>query len=299
MNPAPSNTPDIAAALRADASDAFASPEPFHPPSAVTGDGAGAPVSGHGEAGELPASQPVWGLGQVVGGLIGFVVGQLVGVTCALAVLMVAGTADMPAVSSGSLMTDASMLPVTCAALAGGWAGFIGVPWYVSRRKMTGSFAADFGLRSTFGDVGRGLGYAFVCLVAGALIQFVYSAATGTDAPTNTGLVSDNSSVVVLVVLWAFVAVGTPIAEELFFRGLFLQALVKRCSRTAAVVVSSLVFGLMHAQSGSGAALLFVPAVTGVFGAVLGVATLRHGRLGPAIWAHIAINTFAVIVAAT
>ena len=48
-------------------------------------------------------------------------------------------------------------------------------------------------------------------------------------------------------------------------------------------------FGAVHLQ------LLQFPALT-LIGLVLGWLTLRYGRLGPAIWAHIAFNAVATVM---
>ncbi len=91
------------------------------------------------------------------------------------------------------------------------------------------------------------------------------------------------------MLLVLIVAIAAPIIEELFFRGLLLRAIEKRCGPRWALWVSSLVFAAVHLQ------LLQFPALT-LIGLVLGWLTLRTGRLGPAIWAHIAFNSVAVVL---
>ena len=98
-------------------------------------------------------------------------------------------------------------------------------------------------------------------------------------------------------VLWVLIAVLTPIAEELFFRGLMLRAIGRRWDLTVAVVVSSLVFGAFHFEAGSGIPhALFIVAVTASYGAVFAVLVVRaEGRLGPSIVAHSCVNTIGVV----
>ena len=93
---------------------------------------------------------------------------------------------------------------------------------------------------------------------------------------------------IVVGIIGILVAIAAPIIEELFFRGLLLRAIEKRSGPTWALWVSSLIFGAVHLQ------LLQLPALT-LIGLVLGWLTLRYGRLGPAIWAHIAFNSVATI----
>ncbi|MBA2438666.1 MAG: CPBP family intramembrane metalloprotease [Acidimicrobiia bacterium] len=83
-------------------------------------------------------------------------------------------------------------------------------------------------------------------------------------------------------------AVAAPLFEELFYRGLWLRAVERRWGTGWAVVTSSLVFGLIHFQ------VYDLPALIG-FGLVVAVLAVRTGRLGPAIWAHVAFNLTAVI----
>jgi membrane protease YdiL (CAAX protease family) len=91
---------------------------------------------------------------------------------------------------------------------------------------------------------------------------------------------------VALVVLIA--AVGAPLFEELFYRGLFLRAVQRRLGDAAAVAIPALVFGLVHFQPYDFVALV-------LFGVAMGVVALRTGRLGTAIWAHVAFNATALL----
>ena len=73
-----------------------------------------------------------------------------------------------------------------------------------------------------------------------------------------------------------------------FYRGFWLRAVERRAGQVAAVIGSSLLFGAIHFQ------LYDLPALAG-FGAILALLTVRTGRLGPAIWAHVAFNITAVV----
>jgi hypothetical protein len=91
---------------------------------------------------------------------------------------------------------------------------------------------------------------------------------------------------VLLLVL--VVVVGAPLIEELFFRGLTLRSVTRRFGAPAGVVGSAVLFGLTHFEP------LQLPALV-VFGLLAAFLARRSGRLGPAIWAHVAFNLTAVI----
>ena len=95
---------------------------------------------------------------------------------------------------------------------------------------------------------------------------------------------ADGLGVVLLIVVVVF---GAPVVEELFFRGLALRAFERRLGRWVGLVVSSLVFGLVHFQP------LQFPALV-MFGLIAGWLAQRDGRLGRAIWAHVGFNTWTV-----
>ena len=89
------------------------------------------------------------------------------------------------------------------------------------------------------------------------------------------------------VVLIVLLAVGAPIVEELFFRGLFLRALLYRLPVPLAILISGLAFALAHFEA------LQFPGLA-VFGLVLGWLAWRTNRLAPGIAAHSAFNAAAV-----
>jgi uncharacterized protein len=84
------------------------------------------------------------------------------------------------------------------------------------------------------------------------------------------------------VLLVLVVVVGAPVVEELFFRGLLLRG-SNAVGRWPAVIISSIVFGLVHFQ------LVQFPALV-MFGLLAGWLTVRSGSPRPAIWAHVGFN---------
>jgi len=233
-----------------------------------------------------------WGLGDVGYGLLVAFGGQMViGVVLALA---------------GAVDTDDGLeLPAwgILLSVAAGWLGFIGWPVLASYVKGQRSLARDFGLLFRPVDVGWGiLGGAVVLGLTVALNVFWY-VVSGDNAPDNAGFLPDSPSVVAAVGLFLAVAVVTPFAEELFFRGLLLRALEKRFNTNIAVVVSAMVFGSLHIAGVTSASSLGELALHGIFigvvitgyGVVFAVLTVYTGRLWPAIVAHMVINGVGVV----
>jgi membrane protease YdiL (CAAX protease family) len=97
------------------------------------------------------------------------------------------------------------------------------------------------------------------------------------------------------VLLVVFVAVGAPVVEELFFRGLLLRALQRRVPDGAAVAVSAVLFGVAHVQDLAPGALLVVIVSLVALGAVLATLAVRTGRLGPGMWTHAAFNASTLV----
>lgn len=222
-----------------------------------------------------------WGVGDAIAGLL---IANLVAAFLGAVILAASGYVDEAA--DGDL--PLAMIAILQIPL---WAGYLGVPLYAAKAKGNG-VVADFGLRMEPLDVPKGLAaglgtqivaipllYAAIFRVTDAL-GWDLDRDLSADARELTAKATDVVGVVLLVLI---VVVAAPIIEELFFRGLFLRAVERRAGRRWALWVTALVFGAVHLQA------LQFPALT-LIGLVLGWLTLRTGRLGPAIWAHIAFN---------
>ncbi|WP_208029252.1 CPBP family intramembrane glutamic endopeptidase [Rhabdothermincola sediminis] len=233
-----------------------------------------------------------WGLGDVGWGLLLFFTGQVATTLLALALMAATGGQD-------TLRPDQPPLLVVVLGVVGGWLGLIGWPVVATRFKGQGSLRKDFGLVFTWADVGWGVLAGFASLAISILLSLLWVAITGADAPSNAGFLAEvGTGPVVVLVLFATIAVGTPIAEELFFRGLLMRSLGKRWNVRVAVVGSSLLFGSLHATAGTSVGgALFIAGVTALYGLVLALLTVwRDGRLGGAITAHFVINGTQVLL---
>lgn len=218
--------------------------------------------------------------------MAGFALGELVASIAAT----IAASATGYHQSSGA----AQPVAVTVAGVAGLWVGFVAAAVFVSRTRGTGSVARDFGWRvGAWWDLP--LGAAIGLASQYGLVPLLYlpfhhvdrtlTRQLGQPAQRETAAAHGSGSV---LILFLFLAIGAPLVEELFFRGLLLRALLERTGPAVAIVVSALVFALAHFE-----ALQF--AGLAAFGVVLAVLAWRTGRLGPSIGAHIAFNAAAVI----
>lgn len=219
------------------------------------------------------------------GGRIGLgipVLGYVVAfVTSNIAVGLYAG-------ASGADLTHLT-LGTAISGLIGLWVGLLGTVAYVARRRDV-----DLGLRFRWIDAPLGAVLGLVCQLG--LVELVYlpirNNAELHDKITKPAKeLTDLAHGPGFVVLGLLITVGTPIVEELFFRGVVQTALAERFRPWAAIVLSALAFGLAHQQ------LLQLPGLF-AFGLVLGVLYHRTGRLGLGIVTHAVFNLTTVIALA-
>jgi membrane protease YdiL (CAAX protease family) len=239
-----------------------------------------------------------WGLGDVgYGLLVAFGLQMLAGLVAVL------GAIDPNRTGLEDL--DDLQLPLwgILLSVAAGWVGFIGWPVLATYVKGQRSLTRDFGLAFRPVDIGwgllAGLGVFAITVVMGVLWQAI----TGDDAPDNSGFLPESVGPAAAFALFVAIAVITPFAEELFFRGLLLRALEKRFNTSIAVVVSAAVFGLLHfagvtSASGLGELALhglFISVVITGYGLIFALVVVRTGRLAPSIIAHMVINGLGVV----
>lgn len=182
---------------------------------------------------------------------------------------------------------------VTAADLVGLWVALVGAVVLFSRARGTGRVRDDFGVRFARWDVPVGVAAGLACQYA--VIPLLYlpferlvpglSTRLSQPAHSETGAAHTPAA---LVVLLLFLAVGAPLVEELYFRGLLLRSLAGWTNPVVGVVGSGLLFGLAHFEPLQFAGLAVV-------GMVFGVLAWRSGRLGPSIAAHSTFNAAAVL----
>ena len=225
--------------------------------------------------------------------LIGFAVGYLLS---ALAVVVVS-----PLTGYHFKSGETIPLGVLAASVIGLWAGLVGTALKVSRDLGGAGLVRDFGLRvGAWWDlpVGAAVGlasqYGLVRVVYLPFETYDHGLAhrIGQPAQNDTSSVHTSPELVVALLL---LAVGAPIVEELFFRGVLLRSLNSaigasrpRLAVPLSVVLSAGCFALAHFE-----AVQFLGLAC--FGVVLAVMAWRWDRLGPSIAAHAAFNASAVI----
>ncbi len=171
-------------------------------------------------------------------------------------------------------------------------AAYLGGSTLVSRKRGAGP-VADFGSRVQAIDIPIGA-------AAGVLTQFVLlwllylpinELVDGDAGDAARRLFDRADGSFDRVLLFVMVVVIAPVIEEFFFRGLLLRSLQQRLGAWPAVVVSSIVFAAAHFQG------LQFPGLF-VVGLVAAILTVRSGRLGPALFMHMAFNlgTYVLLV---
>jgi uncharacterized protein len=235
------------------------------------------------------ADVPRWGLGDVG---IGFVLAEVVSAVIAVAAL-----------SATTYTPDNLPLWLTYVLEIPLWAFLIGVPVWAVRTKGAG-VERDLGLRMEWRDIPIGIAAGLLSQLV--LIPIVYwplfklIGHTENVSKVAEQLTNKAHGPADVVVLFLLVAVGAPIAEEIFFRGLTQRSLLKlrddntnpilrlsaRANPWSALVITAAFFAASHFEP------LQFPGLM-AFGLVLGVLAWRSGRLGPSIWAHLTFNAVA------
>lgn len=213
------------------------------------------------------------------------------------------------------------------------YVSWIGTMFYVTYRKGLHSFAKDFWLRFNWKrDIP--LGIAFAIGLRG--VEWLVMTGLETVGVDLTG--ANNTKSFIGDNIWAYIMMfGVasflgPICEELFFRGLLLQGLIKTFRRKTltprtwfgratsrflptywkgfvkfkevlyknkyplAVAISTVAFGFMHYQGFETFGQWLVIIETGVIGLFLALVVMRTRRLGLAITTHVAFNTSAMVL---
>ena len=182
----------------------------------------------------------------------------------------------------------------------------LALAWVRKRRQFTG-FEDAYGLTVETSDllylaVGVGLNILLTLAVV-PLVQ----ALQPEENPLGTVEAVQGLEGFAVVAGALVLGIGVPLVEELTYRGLLLRLLLQRRSERTAVIASSAIFALAHVQAlrafdGETLLIFFVVVVPVFFvlGVVMARLTIRHGRLGPAIFVHAGYDllSFALLVLA-
>ncbi len=194
--------------------------------------------------------------------------------------------------------------------LIGLWIGFIGTAAFAAGQRLGKeaglSFRRVYGLaiRPIDLPVGIVVGLAgqflLVPLLELPLLPFVPHLFQRLGNPART--LTAGESGFHLAILGVLICLGSPLVEEIFFRGLLFRGLLGTTrdrlgwpagrAVLASAAVSGIIFGLVHFEA------LQLIALCG-FGMVLALLAAKTGRLGAGIVAHISFNTVTFIALAT
>jgi membrane protease YdiL (CAAX protease family) len=197
-----------------------------------------------------------------------------------------------PSLSSDNLLSDPSFI-LTLQVLF--WVGLlvgpllarlIGKYKFMEQEKM---FALGFKPKWLIWALGLGLGAQALSLSIGLLIQRAYGQESATG---NAAQVAEAFGSVSPIILFLMLAVGAPIVEEIFYRGLVFTAIANRFGLVTGGIVSSLLFGVSHYQGGGYNGLFVILLTTGL-GGVLAYARYRSKGLALPILIHIVFNAVA------
>jgi membrane protease YdiL (CAAX protease family) len=160
--------------------------------------------------------------------------------------------------------------------------------WF--NRRPLRQYLAMSALR--LGGVGRSIGIGLAAYVGFVILIGVLEVlrSSGVDVeqsvPAVPKIVIDTAMILSLMAYWFVLVVAAPIVEEMLFRGLLYRGLEAKIGALATVVITSVLFGMVH-YLGFG----WPRAVaTGCLGLLLGVVRWRTGNTTAAVVVHATIN---------
>jgi membrane protease YdiL (CAAX protease family) len=170
----------------------------------------------------------------------------------------------------------------------------------VARRKGTGTLRSDFGLElirpaaAWISDLPWffvGIGIQLLALLPIGLLEQIY----GHTAQQDVVKTADRASGWQVPVMALAIVLLAPLTEELLFRGTLLRSLLRKVEPTAAVLVSAVVFGLVHALGDpSIGTVIALPAIIAL-GVVSGYQAASTGNLSRSILLHVGFNALSVV----
>ena len=200
----------------------------------------------------------------------------------------------LAAFSAGQDVTDPGPLATTLLLLLSPLAFLLVVGLFVLwPRALAGARLGD-GPR-TAANVARGLALGAGAWVLAALVtaglSWLWTQATG-EEPVDSQLVANLAATLPPLVAIALIGLLTPVAEELFFRWVAVNAWEREHGTRAAVLGSAVLFGVAHISGGT---LLVLPPVF-MLGLVLALAYVATRSLPLVIATHVTFNCLSVAV---
>lgn len=139
--------------------------------------------------------------------------------------------------------------------------------------------------RQVFARALAGLGFCVIAVFAGAALSLAVKAGLGRELPPQpmVKVLTETQDMTFIMLVVFTAAVAAPVLEELFFRGFFFGVGRQYLGATGAVIVTSLLFGVVHVNL-----LSLIP--LSLIGAVFAVAYHKTGNLLVPMFIHAFFN---------
>ena len=193
------------------------------------------------------------------------------------------------ALVASALVVDARRPVKLIVVLVGQNAAIIAYLFVIARQKGLGSLRRDFGFTARVADIPWffiGVGLQLFSLIPTSILIAVH----GTDAKQDVVKIADRAHGIEIPLIILGVAVLAPVTEELLYRGVLLRGLLRRMDAPRAVLLSALIFGLVHAVGDpSLGTLIAIPSIM-LLGVVSGYQAAQTGDLSRSIMLHMGFN---------
>ena len=211
----------------------------------------------------------------IVSFLVSYLLIMILGILAFTVPLLLVGISEGPAFSISMIMIEALLIPMILL--------FIYLDGSLERTKVLLHIGLFLGLGiPVFAMIVDNIA---VLIYAIAFIFFFGEPTTITELPGGT---SWDSSPVALILTFISICILTPISEELLFRGYILDALNRLHGKWPAIIISSIIFGMVHFDP-------FTMGMATIGGVIYGWIRMRTGSLVPGIVAHAMWNTMALM----
>lgn len=175
----------------------------------------------------------------------------------------------------------------------------VGLVLWVLKRRGLSAGAIGLGRKPRWNDLKRavlGFGAFYVLLIIVNALMALLFPGLSTNQTQDVGFNSLNSPLDHLLAFVGLVLLP-PLGEEPLIRGYLYSGLRSRWAMTPALIVTSLLFGLAHLQTGSGAALLWTAgADTFMLSVILVYLREKTGALYAGMLVHALNNAIAFVV---
>ena len=216
----------------------------------------------------------------IVSFLVTYLLIMILGILAFTVPLLLVGISEGPAFSISMIMIEALLIPMILL--------FIYLDGSLERTKVLlhiGSLKRGLFLGLGIPVFAMIVDNIAVLIYAIAFIFFFGEPTTITELPGGT---SWDSSPVALILTFISICILTPISEELLFRGYILDALNRLHGKWPAIIISSIIFGMVHFDP-------FTMGMATIGGVIYGWIRMRTGSLVPGIVAHAMWNTMALM----